>query len=111
MALAATRCFDSLCSCSSVRCSSCGIAASAPTCICILTCRCFATAGESARRWRGLKSHLDLEQLQQPPGEEWAALDLHSAAGYPRQGGAAAPVRDLRDAAHEGSGGQLHDGG
>src|SRR4051794_38868799 len=37
------RCLDSLWSCSSVRFSSCGIAARAPTCICILTCFCFAT--------------------------------------------------------------------
>src|SRR5437763_190383 len=42
MALAATRCLDSLCSCSSVRFSSCWIAARAPTC-CILTCLCLAT--------------------------------------------------------------------
>ena len=42
--------FDSLWSCSSVRFSSCGIAASAPTCICIFTCFCLATGDQCARR-------------------------------------------------------------
>src|SRR5918999_1391907 len=48
IARAAARCFDSLSSCSSVRCSSSGIAASAPARYCIFTCRCLATAGSLA---------------------------------------------------------------
>src|SRR5829696_1883575 len=53
MALAATRCLDSLWSCSSVLDSSCGMAASAPTCICIFTCFCFATGESLADGLRG----------------------------------------------------------
>src|SRR4051812_23245247 len=98
MALAATRCFDSLVSCSSVRCSSCGIAARAPTCICfICTCRCFATA-----------MSLELEQLKQSAREPGASLDPHATPGHPGQRGAATPVGELGNAAGEGRRCHLH---
>src|SRR5437870_1729318 len=98
MALAATRCLDSLASCSSVRGSSWGIAASAPTCICfIFTCFCLATAVS-----------LELEQLEQAAGQQPAALDPDPAPRHPGEGRTSAPVGELRDASHERGGGQLH---
>src|SRR3954453_17801315 len=98
MALAATRCFDSLVSCSSVRCSSWGMAASAPTCIClVLTCRCFATA-----------MSLELKQPEQSARELGASLDSYAPSGHARQRRATASVGELWDAAHQWRGGQLH---
>src|SRR5215204_5881820 len=84
MALAATRCLDSLSSCSSVRDSSEGMAASAPTCICILTCFCLAIAGAS----------LELDQGQQAAPEQLRALEAHPAAGDRGQRRAAARVTE-----------------
>src|SRR3954468_7222653 len=98
MALAATRCLDSLCSCSSVHGSSWGMAASAPTCIFIFTCFCFATAVS-----------LELEQLEQSAGLEAAPLDLHLPPGHPGQRRAAATIGDLGEPSHERGGRELHD--
>src|SRR4051812_47105905 len=101
MALAATRCFDSLVSCSSVRCSSWGMAASAPTCICfVLTCRCLATARS-----------LELKELEQSARQLGASLDPNAPSSHTRQGGATTPVCELWDAAHERRGRQLHHSG
>src|SRR3954451_19009483 len=98
MAFAATRCFDSLASCSSLRGSSWGIADSAPTCMrCIFTCYCFATARS-----------LELKQLEQAPRQAGAALDLHPAPGQALEGLTAAAVGELRDPAGERRGRQLH---
>src|SRR4029450_7524654 len=106
MALAATRCFDSLISCSSVRCSSCGIAASAPTCICILTCFCLATA-RSLPDAEGS----DLEQLEEAAREQGRPLDLHLAARHPSERSPAAPVCRSRQPGEHRRRGELDDVG
>src|SRR3954470_7450565 len=72
MALAATRCLDSLTSCSSVRLSSCGMADRAPTCICILICFGLATIGMSVADRAGYTRRHDHRGNRR---------DLHRAAG------------------------------